>query len=96
MKKTGCHINVKGTVQGVGFRYYCRVSAEVLGLNGFIMNMPDGSVEMEVFGEQSLIDDYIREISRRDRSYLVQEIVKYEIPDNKEYTDFQVLHHPED
>ncbi|HEV2360114.1 MAG TPA: acylphosphatase [Acidimicrobiales bacterium] len=36
---------VTGRVQGVWFRASCRNEARVLGLAGFVRNLPDGSVE---------------------------------------------------
>ena len=39
-----------GRVQGVGFRMYVRENASRLGLKGWVMNMSDGTVDMEVQG----------------------------------------------
>ncbi len=45
-----------GRVQGVGFRFYAVNKARQLGLTGWVENLEDGSVEMEVQGEEEKID----------------------------------------
>ena len=42
---------VKGIVQGVGYRAYCRELAEQTNLTGYADNLPDGSVEVLACGE---------------------------------------------
>ncbi len=37
---------VNGRVQGVGFRWFARDRATVLGLNGWVRNRADGSLEV--------------------------------------------------
>ena len=44
------HIIFSGRVQGVGFRYQATYAAKRVGLTGWVENLPDGSVEMEVQG----------------------------------------------
>jgi acylphosphatase len=39
------HAVVRGDVQGVGFRYFVQGRASALGLNGWVRNRADGSVE---------------------------------------------------
>ena len=41
---------VLGRVQGVGFRYFVWREAESLGVNGWVRNMVDGSVEVLATG----------------------------------------------
>jgi acylphosphatase len=41
---------VYGTVQGVGFRDFIRRRAQDLELDGYIRNLADGTVEIEVAG----------------------------------------------
>lgn len=53
------HIFFYGRVQGVGFRYFSVVGARELGLTGWVRNLDDGSVEMEVQGDPDKIDDLI-------------------------------------
>lgn len=49
-------IEVKGRVQGVGFRYFVQTTAKNLGVTGWVKNMDDGSVSMEVQGTPEMID----------------------------------------
>lgn len=62
------HIIFYGRVQGVGFRYYAVNKANQLGLTGWVRNLPDETVEMEVQGEESLIDELI--IFLQNRTYI--------------------------
>jgi Acylphosphatases len=43
---------VRGQVQGVGFRYSAREQAERLALAGFVRNSPNGTVELEIEGDE--------------------------------------------
>ena len=62
------HIVFYGRVEGVGFRYYAVNKANQLGLTGWVKNLPDGTVEMEVQGEEPLIDQLI--IFLQNRTYI--------------------------
>ena len=62
------HIVFYGRVQGVGFRYYAVNKANQRGLTGWVTNLPDGTVEMEVQGEEPLIDQLI--IFLQNRTYI--------------------------
>ena len=62
------HIVFYGRVQGVGFRYYAVNKANQLGLTGWVKNLPDGTVEMEVQGEEPLMDQLI--IFLQNRTYI--------------------------
>lgn len=50
------HIFFSGRVQGVGFRYRAYYAAETLGLTGWVKNLWDDRVEMEVQGDSDSID----------------------------------------
>ena len=62
------HITFYGRVQGVGFRYYAVNKANQLGLTGWVRNLPDGTVEMEVQGNEPSIDELI--IFLQNRTYI--------------------------
>jgi len=45
-----------GRVQGVYFRAHCAEKAEALGLDGYVRNRSDGSVEAVFEGDKSAIE----------------------------------------
>lgn len=57
-------IRFYGWVQGVGFRYRAKYAAELYGCTGWVKNEYDGSVLMEIQGEESQIDSVIVAIER--------------------------------
>jgi len=53
------NIRVLGHVQGVGFRYAARRTAELYNVYGFVRNEPDGTVYIEAEGETLNLDMYL-------------------------------------
>lgn len=47
---TRLHVLVMGLVQGVGFRWFVRETARRLDLAGWVLNRPDGGVEVMAEG----------------------------------------------
>ena len=68
------HIFFTGRVQGVGFRYQSAYYARSLGLTGWVRNLSDGRVEMEVQGRETLINQLL--ISLRNAPYIRIEVVE--------------------
>ena len=58
------HIVFHGDVQGVGFRYRARHAADLFGCTGWVKNEWDGTVSMEIQGEEQQIDQVILAIER--------------------------------
>ena len=52
----GMHCFVEGQVQGVCFRMETERQALLLGLTGWVRNLPDGRVEVLACGEQQHLD----------------------------------------
>jgi acylphosphatase len=48
---------VRGTVQGVGFRYFVQQKARELGLSGWARNLDDGGVEVYAIGSEAKLND---------------------------------------
>lgn len=57
-------IYCEGQVQGVGFRYFVSRSAGRLGLAGFVRNLDDGRVEIEVQGTYEQLAEFLAAIRR--------------------------------
>lgn len=55
---------VHGQVQGVGFRWNARTEATRLGVSGWVRNLPDGSVEAEIEGDRTSVDDMVEWLRR--------------------------------
>ena len=53
------HLQIFGHVQGVGFRASLAHEAAHLGINGWVRNRRDGSVEALIFGEEAALDRLI-------------------------------------
>ncbi len=53
------HVIIEGRVQGVGFRFSTIREARRLGLNGWVRNTPDGSVEAELEGLKPALDQML-------------------------------------
>ena len=59
------HIFFSGDVQGVGFRYRSFYIAQALGLTGWVENLWDGRVEMEVQGSEVSIREMLARIQQQ-------------------------------
>lgn len=53
----------EGRVQGVGFRYTTKDLARGFELCGWVKNLPDGTVELQVMGEADEVEAFIKEIA---------------------------------
>lgn len=47
---------VRGSVQGVGYRWTCASEAERLRVHGWVRNRPDGTVELVAEGAPGAVD----------------------------------------
>lgn len=69
----------KGRVQGVGFRFTAIHYANNLGLNGWVKNEYDGTVSMEVEGEEYKIKKLIENLSS-DSYIRIDSFTRKELP----------------
>jgi acylphosphatase len=53
------HAFVSGRVQGVNYRFFTQKVANMLGIKGWVRNLPDGRVEVVAEGEEDAIKKFI-------------------------------------
>lgn len=73
-------INVRGRVQGVGFRYYTEKKANELNIKGFVENKGDGSVYIEAEGDVAELEHFVTWVRQGPPWARVQEITVTEMP----------------
>lgn len=59
-----------GHVQGVGFRYSTLQVAKEFEVTGFVRNLADGRVQLEVEGEATEIDAFIAALDEKMHGYI--------------------------
>lgn len=67
------HYYFSGRVQGVGFRYKAMYLARSMDLTGWVKNLYDGRVEMEVQGEAREISYFLSKL-QEDRFITISDI----------------------
>jgi acylphosphatase len=73
---------VQGRVQGVGFRYSVRERAWTEGIDGWVRNRPDGTVEAVLQGELGRVERVLRFCRRGPRGAQVNGVdVRKERPE---------------
>lgn len=64
MKRRTIQIRIEGRVQGVGFRAFTEMNARELGLEGWVRNRRDGSVEAVFQGPPDAVENMLQRCQR--------------------------------
>jgi acylphosphatase len=73
-------IHVKGRVQGVWFRAWTVEQASELGLDGWVRNRRDGSVEAVAAGPADKVEELVARCRRGSPASRVEEVAVEETP----------------
>lgn len=79
---------VSGRVQGVGFRYFVKSSADRLGLSGYARNLSDGRVEVVAQGEAEAVSNLLKQLDIGSRYSSVNSVEAVEIADSSLHKGF--------
>ena len=78
-KQCRWHLYLSGSVQHVGLRYTALYLCRDLGLTGWVKNLPDGRVEVEVQGDVSGLRRFYVALKSQPHIHIVQADIR-EIP----------------
>lgn len=94
MERKDVRILISGRVQGVGFRYFTKKSAESAGVTGWVKNLPSGEVEARLQGENHKIDQVIEQLKKGPATAIVRdfEIVNRNEDPEKIEDSFSIRH----
>lgn len=68
------HVEVRGIVQGVGFRWFVREIATRERVAGWVRNRDDGAVEVAAAGDDAQLERFLGAVRRGPPGALVREV----------------------
>jgi acylphosphatase len=82
---------VSGRVQGVGFRWWTRLQARQLNLEGTVRNASDGSVEVHARGEAAALEELRRQLASGPPGAQVEAVEPIDVDLASAAEGFQIL-----
>ena len=86
------HLLVQGRVQGVGFRSFVQSQAVRRELKGWVKNLPDGRVESEAEGDETLVNEFIQTVRRGPSLARVQNVDLEWINPHARDSSFEIMY----
>ena len=77
---TARHVFYEGRVQGVGFRWSAKNLARGYDVTGWVKNLPDGRVEMQVCGERDEVEAFLEAIEESELKSHIKNVDVQVIP----------------
>jgi acylphosphatase len=81
---------IKGSVQGVGFRYFTQRSAARHQVSGYVRNLPDGRVETFVQGPEKSVEAFKHDLSAGPAYSRVEEVDETVSEPSRIYSTFRI------
>lgn len=81
---------VYGRVQGVNFRYYATRTARRFGLEGWVANRRDGTVETVVEGDLATVNEFVNFLHEGSPASSVEKVVVEREDPTGEFGGFRV------
>jgi acylphosphatase len=82
---------VKGRVQRVGFRFFVEDAARREGIQGYVRNQHDGSVEVVAEGDAAAMQRFDMAIRRGPAGARVDEVDMLEVEPSSRFAGFRVM-----
>jgi acylphosphatase len=82
----------EGTVQGVGFRWTVRHIAKGFDVTGWVRNLTDGRVEMQVSGEEAEVRAFLDAIAQSELHGLIKKQTESKLAQPVATRGFEIRH----
>ena len=89
---TALQVFYEGTVQGVGFRWTVRHLAKGFDITGWIRNLIDGRVELQVSGEESEVRAFLDAIAQGEMHSLIKKQTESALLESPKMRGFEIRH----
>lgn len=86
------NIIVSGRVQGVGFRYFVQALAKRLNLKGWVKNLDNGDVQMELQTSEENLELIMEKLKKGNGFSKVSNMKIDVLEELDKYNSFKILH----
>jgi acylphosphatase len=83
-------IIISGKVQGVTFRYFAKLEAEKLAINGYARNLRDGTVEIIADGPEKSLECYKKLLWKGPTLAFVKNVEQSATDSTEEFEGFDI------
>jgi acylphosphatase len=89
---TSLQVFYEGNVQGVGFRWTVRHTAKSFDVTGWVRNLPDGRVELQVTGEEDELRAFLDRIVQGELHSLIHKQTENKLQKPVTARGFEIRH----
>jgi acylphosphatase len=89
---TSLQVFYEGRVQGVGFRFTVRHIARGFDVIGWVRNLPDGRVEVQVSGEEHEVRAFVDHITESELHSLIRNRTENRLSEPVAARGFEIRH----
>jgi acylphosphatase len=82
----------EGHVQGVGFRYTVRHIAKGFDVTGWVRNLPDGRVELQLTGDEGEVRAFLDQVAQSELHSLIREKTENKLNEPVAARGFEIRH----
>jgi acylphosphatase len=83
-------LTIKGKVQGVFYRATAKDVADLIGVKGWVRNLPDNNVEITVTATEEILQKFINWCKQGPPKAKVEEIIVEDL-DLEEFNGFRII-----